>query len=54
MFEQAWKNIDDVLCKDGGCSSKLDYFVLTSWLLFLKHLVEIKQTPLQKAFGEEW
>ena len=25
MFEQAFKNIDDVLWKDAGCSSELDY-----------------------------
>ena len=25
MFEQAFKNIDDVLHKDAGCSSGLDY-----------------------------
>jgi type I restriction enzyme M protein len=25
MFEQAFKNIDDVLWKDAGCTSELDY-----------------------------
>ena len=25
MFEQAFKNIDDILHKDAGCSSELDY-----------------------------
>lgn len=25
MFEQASKNIDDVLWKDAGCTSELDY-----------------------------
>ena len=38
MFEQAFKNIDDVLWKDAGCTSELDYTEQTSWLLFLKHL----------------
>ena len=38
MFEQAFKNIDDVLYKDAGCTSELDYTEQTSWLLFLKYL----------------
>ena len=38
MFEQAFKNIDDVLRKDAGCTSELDYTEQTSWLLFLKYL----------------
>ncbi len=25
MFEQVFKNIDDILHKDAGCSSELDY-----------------------------
>lgn len=25
MFEQTFKNIDDVLWKDAGCTSELDY-----------------------------
>ena len=25
MFEQVFKNIDDVLWKDAGCTSELDY-----------------------------
>ena len=39
MFEQAFKNIDDVLWKDAGCTSELDYTEQTSWLMFLKYLV---------------
>lgn len=38
MFEQAFKNIDDILHKDAGCSSELDYTEQTSWMLFLKYL----------------
>jgi type I restriction enzyme M protein len=38
VFEQAFKNIDDVLWKDAGCTSELDYTEQTSWLLFLKYL----------------
>ncbi len=38
MFEQAFKNIDDVLRKEAGCTTELDYTEQTSWLLFLKYL----------------
>jgi len=38
MFEQTFKNIDDILHKDAGCGSELDYVEQTSWILFLKYL----------------
>ena len=38
MFEQTFKNIDDILRKDAGCTSELDYTEQPSWLLFLKYL----------------
>lgn len=41
MFEQTFKNIDDVLRKDAGCSSELDYVEQTSWILFLKYLDDL-------------
>jgi len=43
MFEQTFKNIDDVLWKEAGCSSELDYTEQSSWLLFLKYLDELEQ-----------
>ncbi len=43
MFEQTFKNIDDVLWKESGCSSELDYTEQTSWLLFLKYLDDLEQ-----------
>jgi hypothetical protein len=39
MFEQTFKNIDDVLWKEAGCTTELDYVEQTSWLLFLKYLL---------------
>jgi len=33
MFEQAFRNIDDVLRKEAGCTTELDYTEQTSWLL---------------------
>ena len=38
MFEQTFKNIDDILHKDAGCTSELDYTEKSSWLLSLKYL----------------
>ena len=43
MFEQIFKNIDDVLRKDAGCSSELDYIEQTSWILFLKYLDDLEK-----------
>ncbi|ASG65773.1 type I restriction endonuclease subunit M [Idiomarina piscisalsi] len=43
MFEQAFKNIDDILHKDAGCSSELDYTEQTSWMLFLKYLDDLER-----------
>jgi type I restriction enzyme M protein len=49
MFEQAFKNIDDVLWKEAGCTTELDYTEQTSWLLFLKYLDALKQDKADEA-----
>ncbi len=49
MFEQAFKNIDDVLWKESGCSSELDYTEQTSWMLFLKYLDDLEQERSMEA-----
>jgi type I restriction enzyme M protein len=49
MFEQAFKNIDDVLWKDAGCTSELDYTEQTSWLLFLKYLDALENDKVVEA-----
>jgi type I restriction enzyme M protein len=49
MFEQAFKNIDDVLWKDAGCTSELDYTEQTSWLLFLKYLDALEADKAMEA-----
>jgi len=43
LFEQTFKNIDDQLWKDAGCSSELDYVEQTSWILFLKYLDDLEK-----------
>lgn len=49
MFEQAFKNIDDVLRKEAGCTTELDYTEQTSWLLFLKYLDALEQDKAMEA-----
>lgn len=49
MFEQTFKNIDDILHKDAGCTSELDYTEQSSWLLFLKYLDALEDEKAQEA-----
>jgi len=49
LFEQIFKNIDDILRKDAGCSSELDYVEQTSWVLFLKYLDDFEKTKQMEA-----
>ena len=49
MFEQAFKNIDDVLRKEAGCTTELDYIEQTSWILFLKYLDALEQDRATEA-----
>ncbi len=49
MFEQAFRNIDDVLRKEAGCTTELDYTEQTSWLLFLKYLDGLEQDKAAEA-----
>jgi type I restriction enzyme M protein len=49
MFEQTFKNIDDVLWKEAGCTTELDYTEQTSWILFLKYLDDLEQSRAIEA-----
>ncbi len=49
MFEQTFKNIDDILWKDAGCSTELDYAEQSSWILFLKWLNDYEKEKKTKA-----
>jgi type I restriction-modification system DNA methylase subunit len=49
MFEQTFKNIDDILHKDAGCGSELDYVEQTSWILFLKYLDDLEKDRVTAA-----
>ena len=48
MFEQSFKNIDNELHKDAGCSTEMDYIEQTSWLLFLKYLEDLENNRARK------
>ena len=56
MFEQTFKNIDDLLHKDSGADSELDYIGQTSWIMFLRYLDEFEQDKADEAElkGEEY
>jgi len=49
MFEQAFRNIDDILWKEAGCTTELDYTEQTSWLLFLKYLAGFEEDRATEA-----
>jgi type I restriction enzyme M protein len=49
MFEQTFKNVDDILHKDAGCGSELDYVEQTSWVLFLKYLDDLEKDKATAA-----
>ncbi len=56
MFEQKFKNIDDVLRKEAGCATELDYAEQISWILFLKYLddLEIERENTALLTGETY
>ncbi|QLC24866.1 N-6 DNA methylase [Parasphingopyxis algicola] len=43
MFENAFKNLDNVLRQEAGCQTELDYAEQTSWMLFLKYLDDLEE-----------
>jgi type I restriction enzyme M protein len=49
VFEQVFRNIDDVLWKEAGCTTELDYVEQTSWLLFLKYLDDLEESRALEA-----
>jgi type I restriction enzyme M protein len=56
VFEQTFKNIDDILHKDAGCNSELDYTEQSSWLLFLKYLdaLEVDKSSEAELEGKRY
>ena len=56
MFEQTFKNIDNILYTDSGVDGELDYTAQTSWILFLKYLdaLEIEKADAAALKGEAY
>ena len=56
MFENTFKNVDDILHKDAGCGSELDYVEQSSWVLFLKYLddLEVEREIKAKLAGKSY
>jgi type I restriction enzyme M protein len=56
LYEQAFKNIADVLRKEAGCTTELDYTEQTSWLLFLKYLdaLEVEKADVAQLEGKKY
>ncbi len=48
-YENTFKQIDQILWKESGCSSELDYLEQKSWLLFLKYLDDLETEREQEA-----
>ena len=42
MFEQTFKNLDNIMFQEPGCNSELDYAEQSSWMLFLKYLDDLE------------
>jgi type I restriction enzyme M protein len=53
LFEQALKNIGDILRKEAGCTTELDYTEQISSLLFLKYLDALEQDRADEAALEK-
>jgi len=49
MFDQAFRNIDDVLRREAGCTTELDYTEQSSWILFLKYLDDLEDKKRLEA-----
>ncbi|MCB9184078.1 MAG: N-6 DNA methylase [Flavobacteriales bacterium] len=48
-FEQVFRNLDDILRKEAGCSNELDYTEQTSWIIFLKYLDDLDADRRDRA-----
>ncbi len=64
MFEQTFKNLDNIMFQEPGCNSELDYAEQSSWMLFLKYLDDLERereieaqltgVPFQSLFESEY
>jgi type I restriction enzyme M protein len=56
MFEQTFKNLDNVLRTEAGCQNELDYIEQTSWVIFLKYLddLEVDREAAAELSGKKY
>ena len=48
-YENTFKAIDQILWKEQGCGSELDYLEQKSWMLFLKYLDDLETEREEEA-----
>ena len=48
-YENTFKAIDQILWKEQGCGSELDYLEQKSWMLFLKYLDDLETERDEEA-----
>ena len=48
-YENTFKAIDQILWKEQGCGSELDYLEQKSWMLFLKYLDDLESEREEEA-----
>jgi type I restriction enzyme M protein len=48
-FDQAFRNIDDVLRRKAGCTTELNYNEQSSWKFFLKYLDDLEDKKRLEA-----
>lgn len=49
QYENTFRQIDQILWKEPGCSSELDYLEQKSWMLFLKYLDDLETEREEEA-----
>ena len=56
MFVQAFNSLDNILRREAGCATEIDYVEQTSWLLFLKYLEGLEEDLADDAglIGREY
>jgi type I restriction enzyme M protein len=42
VFQQTFKNLDNIMFQEPGCNTELDYVEQSSWMLFLKYLDDLE------------
>ena len=53
MFEQVFDNVDNILRRESGCATELDYTEQTSRILFLKYLDDLEKDRADEAYTKK-